>query len=87
MRECVRLQTLTTSYRFLPHPRGEAMSYVVDHLIKEVSMKSLIALLMLATTLAGCVAVPVYEPAPSYGYYYYPAPAPNVQFQYRYYRR
>jgi PBP1b-binding outer membrane lipoprotein LpoB len=50
-------------------------------------MKSLIALLMLATTLAGCVAVPVYEPAPSYGYYYYPAPAPNVQFQYRYYRR
>lgn len=52
-------------------------------------MKSLIAAVLTAMTLAGCVAVPYYaEPAPGPGYYYYyPAPAPSVQFQYRYYRR
>ena len=39
-----------------------------------------------AATLAGCVAVPVYEPAPYYSSpapaYYYPAPAPSVGFYY-----
>ena len=39
-----------------------------------------------AATLAGCIAVPAYEPAPAYysaaPAYYYPAPAPAVSFYY-----
>lgn len=39
-----------------------------------------------AATLAGCVAVPAYEPAPAYyssaPAYYYPAPGPAVSFYY-----
>ena len=52
-------------------------------------MKNLIAAVLAAMSLAGCVAVPYYaEPAPAAGYrYYYPAPAPSDQFHYRYYRR
>ena len=48
-------------------------------------MKSLIAVLVAAFGLAGCVAVPVYsEPAYSYspGYYAYPAPAATFSFGY-----
>jgi len=51
-------------------------------------MKSLIAAVLLAMTLAGCIAVP-YEPAPSYGYYgpgpyYYGPPAATFSFGYQY---
>jgi PBP1b-binding outer membrane lipoprotein LpoB len=54
-------------------------------------MKSLIAAALLAMTLAGCVAVPYYEPAPSYGYYspapyYYAPPAATFSFGYQYHR-
>lgn len=34
-----------------------------------------------AATLAGCIAVPAYEPVPAYSYYY-PAPAPAMSFYY-----
>ena len=44
-------------------------------------MKSLIASLVAVLGLAGCVAVPYYEPS---GYYYGPA-APSVSFGYNYY--
>jgi len=44
-------------------------------------MKSLIACLVAVFGLAGCVAVPYYEPS---GYYYGPA-APSVSFGYSYY--
>jgi hypothetical protein len=43
-------------------------------------LKSLIACLVAAFGLAGCVAVPYYEPS---GYYYGP-PAPSVSFGYTY---
>ena len=43
-------------------------------------MKTLIASLVAALGLAGCVAVPYYEPS---GYYYGPA-APSVSFGYSY---
>ena len=45
-------------------------------------MKSLIAVLVAAFGLAGCVAVPVYEPAPAYGYGYYAPPAATFSFGY-----
>lgn len=49
-------------------------------------MKSLIAVLVAALGLAGCVAVPVYSPEPAYsyspGYTYYPAPAATFSFGY-----
>ena len=46
-------------------------------------MKSLIAVLVAAFGLAGCVAVPVYsEPAYSYSPGYYPAPAATFSFGY-----
>lgn len=50
-------------------------------------MKSLIAAVLMAMTLAGCVAVPYYaEPVPA-GYYYYYAPPPaTFQFRYDYHR-
>lgn len=44
-------------------------------------MKTLIAVLAAVMALAGCVAVPVYEPAPAYGYYYAP-PAATFSFGY-----
>ena len=55
-------------------------------------MKSLIAGVLGALTLAGCVAVPYYaEPAPAPGYYYspyyYPAPPVSFSFQYHQFRR
>lgn len=53
-------------------------------------MKSLIAAVLMALTMAGCVAVP-YDPGPSYGYYYSPGyyygPPVSFQFGYHYYRR
>ena len=54
-------------------------------------MKSSIAAVLLAMTLAGCVAVPYYEPAPSYGYYspgpyYYSPPPATFHFGYQYHR-
>jgi hypothetical protein len=62
-------------------------------------MKSLIAPVVTALTLAGCVAVPYHPepvpaPGPTVGYYYYSpyyyAPPPTIHFHYerrRYYRR
>ena len=47
-------------------------------------MKTLIAVLA-AVMLAGCVAVPVYEPAPAYGYY--APPAATLSFGYSHYDR
>jgi hypothetical protein len=44
-------------------------------------MKTLLAVLAAAMALAGCVAVPVYEPAPAYGGYYAP-PAASFSFGY-----
>ena len=51
-------------------------------------MKSAIGTVLLALSLAGCVAVP-YEPVPAYGYYvpgpyYYGAPAATFHFGYHY---
>lgn len=48
-------------------------------------MKSCIAAVLVAMTLAGCIAVPVHS-GPGRGYYAYPA-APSVSFQYNYHRR
>ena len=48
-------------------------------------MKGLVLAAVAATTLAGCIAVPVHEPAPVYysaPAYYYPAPGPSVSFYY-----
>lgn len=52
---------------------------------KEMLVKTLIAAIVAAVGLAGCVAVPYgpYEPAP-YGGYYYGPPAPAVSFGYTY---
>ena len=50
-------------------------------------MKTLIAVVVAAFALAGCVAVPAY-PEPAYSYspgYYYPAPAASFSFGYNYY--
>ena len=44
-------------------------------------MKTILAVLA-AIMLAGCVAVPVYEPAPAYGYY--SPPAATFSFGYHY---
>lgn len=60
-------------------------------------MKKLILAVAAATVLGGCVAVPVYEPAPAVYYSapapvvrVYPAPPPVVHYRYhrhhRYYR-
>ena len=52
-------------------------------------MKGLIAVVVAAFALAGCVAVPAYtEPAYPYspGYYYYPAPAATFSFGYHEHR-
>lgn len=58
-------------------------------------MKILILAVLAALALAGCVAVPVYEPAPAVYYSapvvrVYPAPPPVVHYRYhrhhRYYR-
>lgn len=47
-------------------------------------MKSLIAGVLAALMLAGCVAVPYYaEPAPA-GYYYYAPPPATIYFGYSY---
>lgn len=47
-------------------------------------MKSLIAGMLMAMTLVGCVAVPVYEPAPTV--YAYPSPPPyHAYYRYHYY--
>ena len=46
-------------------------------------MKTLIAVLLAAVGLAGCVAVPVYQPAPAPGYY--APPAATFSFGYRNY--
>lgn len=54
-------------------------------------MKSFIAAVLMAMTLAGCVAVP-YDASPGYGYYYspgpyyYSAPPATFNFGYHYYR-
>jgi hypothetical protein len=54
---------------------------------KEAIMKRLAIVLVAATGIAGCVAVPVADPGP---YYYTPAPAvvvqPSVGFYYDYHR-
>jgi hypothetical protein len=48
-------------------------------------MKSLIAAAVMAVTLAGCIAVPVYGPGPrAYGGYYGYAPAPYHHRDYGY---
>ena len=44
-------------------------------------MKGIVLAAVAAVTLAGCIAVPAYEPAPAYSYYY-PAPAPAVSLYY-----
>lgn len=54
-------------------------------------MKSFVTAGLIALTLAGCVAVPYYEPAPRYGYYspgpyYYSAPPATFHFGYHYHR-
>ena len=47
-------------------------------------MKTLIAVVVAAFGLAGCVAVPAYDPGYAYspGYYYAPAPAATFSFGY-----
>jgi hypothetical protein len=51
-------------------------------------MKSTIAAVLMAMTLAGCVAVP-YDASPGYGYYgpgpYYYGPPATFHFGYHYY--
>lgn len=83
---------VTNVYNFL-HYRGKILpvdlSQYKGHLErkgKETSMKSLLAGVLAALTLAGCVVAPAYyDPYPS-GYYYYGPPAPNVYFRYDYHR-
>lgn len=75
------------------------MSYSQQFLDEEGIMKKLILAVLAATALGGCVAVPVYEPAPAVYYSVpapvvrvYPAPPPVVYYRYshrhhyRYYR-
>lgn len=75
------------------------MSYLQQSIDKEVVMKKTILAVLSASALAGCVAVPVHEPAPAVYYSapapvvrVYPAPPPAVYYRYphrhhyRYYR-
>jgi hypothetical protein len=50
-------------------------------------MKTLLAAAAAIVSLGGCVAVPVYEPAPAYGYGYYAPPAATFSFGYSNYGR
>src|SRR4026209_2525724 len=82
----VRLQMFTTFYTSLlrkPAPCG--LSYQRHCLVKEFSMKkTLLAAAVAIVALGGCIAVPVYDPAPGYGYApgCYAPPAASFSFGY-----
>ena len=66
-----------------------------EQILGEGSMKTLVLILVIAASLAGCVVVPAYpDPAYSYGYdryaytypYAYPA-YPTYGYRYGYYRQ